>query len=59
MNEPVLNKEIVYSMALAFSVVKKAVMSVVPEATNKTDRVIMNSILRAARAHQDEKEDND
>ena len=58
MNEPTLSKETIYSVALMFSVVKKAVMTVVPEATNKTDRVIMNSILRAAKEHQDEKEED-
>ncbi len=58
MNEPALSKETIYSVALMFSVVKKAVMAVVPEATNKTDRVIMNSILRAAKEHQDEKEED-
>lgn len=47
MSAPVIEKEKIYDFALLFSIVKKAVLSVVQESTNKTDRIVTNSVLQA------------
>ena len=49
-------KEKLYTYALLFSICKSAVSKVMKSNTNKTDRIITNSLLKAVAKHNQSKE---
>ena len=54
-----LEKEQIFNYALLFSIAKSAVTRALNCNTNKTDRIIFNSLFKAIAKHNNAKQEND
>lgn len=59
MPETTIPKERLYTYALLFSICKSAVAKTMKSNTNKTDRIIANSLFKAVAKHNAAKQEND
>ena len=59
MTEENIPKEKLYTYALLFSICKSAVAKAMKSNTNKTDRIITNSLLKAVAKHNSAKQENE
>ena len=57
MSEQLLDKEQIYNYGLLFSIAKAAVSRTLKCKTNKTDRIIFNSVIKAVERHSASKQE--
>ena len=51
---PTISKRTVFNYVTLFNITKSAVTRMIGQTTNKTDKIIMNSLFKAVKAHHEE-----